>query len=125
MPPLKELRWVGRSREDLRGFPNEVRRNIGYALQFAQAGTKHPAAKPLRGFTGAGILEIVEDYHGDAYRTVYTVRFKKAVYVLHAFKKKSKSGIKTPQKEMDLIQTRLRLAEEHHRQFPQAFGENP
>lgn len=115
MAMLKNLRWVGRSLEDLRRFPAGARRNIGYALQFAQAGTKHPSAKPMRGFGGAGVLEIVEDHHGDTYRTVYTVRFAEAVYVLHAFQKKSKSGVATPKKEIDLIHNRLRLAEDDHK----------
>jgi len=117
MAILRALRWVGRSREDLRQFPEEARRNIGYALQFAQAGTKHPSAKPLHGFGGAAVLEIVEDHQADTYRAVYTVRFAEAVYVLHAFQKKSKSGIKTPKKEIELIRNRLRRAEEEHRQF--------
>ena len=112
---MKALKWIGRSREDLRRFPEEARRSIGYALQFAQEGTKHPAAKPLQGFGGAGVLEIVEDHAGDTYRAVYTVCFEKAVYVLHAFKKKSKSGSKTPKKEIDLIRDRLHRAEEEHR----------
>jgi phage-related protein len=115
MDVLKPLRWVGRSREDLREFPDEVRRNIGYALQFAQSGTKHPSAKPLKGFGGAGVVEIVEDHAGNAYRAVYTVRFSQAVYVLHVFQKKSKSGIKTPPKEIELIRNRLRRAEEDYR----------
>src|SRR5437016_4598293 len=86
MAPLKGLRWIGRSREDVRQVPDEARRNIGYALHFAQAGTKHPSAKPLQGL-GAGVLEIVEDHEGSTYRAVYTVRFTEAVYVLHVFKK--------------------------------------
>lgn len=114
MAILKSLRWIGRSREDLRKFPEEARRNIGYALQFAQAGTKHPSAKPLHGFGGAGVLEIVENFAGDAFRVVYTVRFVEAVYVLHAFKKKSKSRIKTPYKEINLIRKRLRSIETEH-----------
>jgi phage-related protein len=73
-----------------------------------------PAAKPLKGFTGAGVLEVVEDHMGDTYRAVYTVRFADAVYVLHAFQKKSKSGIATPQRDIDLIKTRLQRAQEHH-----------
>jgi len=120
MPKLKPVRWVGRSLEELRAFPDEARRNIGYALQFAQAGAKHPSAKPLKGFSGAGVLEVVEDHHGDTYRAVYTVRFAEIVYMLHAFQKKSKSGIKTPKKELDLIQTRLRRAEHDHQEFMQA-----
>jgi phage-related protein len=114
---LKPLLWIGRSREDLRTFPDEARRNIGYALQFAQAGTKHPAAKPLKGFGNARILEIVEDFDSDTFRAVYAVCFAEAVYVLHVFKKKSKSGIRTPKKDIDLIHNRLRRAEEEHRVF--------
>ena len=116
MPNLKPLRWIGRSLEDLRSFPAEVRRGLGYALHFAQSGTKHPAAKPMKGFGGAGILEIVEDHKGDTYRAVYTVRFAEAVYVLHAFEKKSKKGISTPKREMDIVRQRLRLAEQQHAQ---------
>lgn len=115
MANLKELRWIGRSRDNLREFPEAVRRNIGYALHFAQAGTKHPAAKPLRGFGGAGVLEIAEDHEGDTYRTVYTVRFTRVIYVLHAFQKKSKTGIRTPKKEIDLIVERYRRAEQDYR----------
>src|SRR5437667_8855346 len=96
MPTMKPVRWVGGSREDLRGFPSEVRRDIGYALQFAQTGLKHPSTKPLKGFGGAGVLEIVENHDRSAYRLVYTVRFADAVYVLHAFQKKSHEGIRTP-----------------------------
>jgi phage-related protein len=124
MAELKPLRWVGRSREDLRRFPAEARREIGYALQFAQSGTKHPAAKPLRGFGGAGVLEIVEDDDGNTYRAVYTVRFADAVYVLHAFQKKSKVGIKTPKKDLDLIRARLHRAEEDHREHEASGEEN-
>src|SRR2546430_1972266 len=108
MAGLKALRWVGGSLQDLRRFSPAVRHNIGYALQFAQAGTKHPSAKPLKGFGGASVLEIVEDYRGDTYRAVYTVRFADAIYVLHCFKKKSKRGIKTPPHVLDLVEARLR-----------------
>lgn len=113
---LKPIRWVGSSREDLCRFPADVRRGIGYALYFAQMGDKHPSAKPLRGFGGAGVLEIVEDDDGDTYRAVYTVRFADVVYVLHAFKKKSKTGVKTPKQSMDLIRERLKRAEEDYRE---------
>ncbi|HEX3355518.1 MAG TPA: type II toxin-antitoxin system RelE/ParE family toxin [Tepidisphaeraceae bacterium] len=109
-PNPKPIHWVGSSHSDLRKFPEEVIRDIGYALWFAQVGDKHPSAKPLKGFKGAGVLEVIEDHAGDTYRTVYTVRFARAVYVLHAFKKKSKSGIKTPKHEIDLIEARLKLA---------------
>jgi phage-related protein len=114
MPTTKPVRWLARSRDDLRGFPAEVRREIGYALYFAQMGDKHPSAKPLRGFGGAGVLEIVEDYDGSTYRAVYTVKFSAAVYVLHAFQKKSKKGVRTPKQEIDLVKNRLRLAEEDY-----------
>ncbi len=85
---------------------------MGYALHFAQAGDKHPSAKPLKGFRGAGVLEVVEDHDGNAYRAVYTVRLAGAVYVLHAFQKKSKKGAATPKRELDLIRKRLKLAEQ-------------
>lgn len=109
---MKPLRWVGRTLDDLMSFPSSVRREIGYALYVAQQGDKHPAAKALKGFGGAGVVEIVEDHVGDTYRAVYTVRFREAIYVLHAFQKKSTRGIATPQREMDLIRLRLRLVEQ-------------
>ena len=92
-------------------------REIGYALWFAQMGDKHPSAKPLKGFKGAGVLEIVEDHAGDTYRAVYSVRFAKAIYVLHVFQKKSKSGIKTPKHEVDLIEARLQWARAEYEQW--------
>jgi phage-related protein len=98
----------------VRGFPKSVRVGIGRALQFAQAGSKHPAAKALKGFAGASVLEVVEDYNRATYRAVYTVRFKDCLYVLHAFQKKSKHGIATPQAEIDLIRGRLKWAEQSH-----------
>jgi phage-related protein len=112
---LKPLYWVGSSKEDLCAFPRDVRRNIGYALYFAQAGDKHPSAKPLKGFHGAGVLEIVEDHDGNTYRAVYTIKLADVVYVLHVFQKKAKKGIATPQKEINLIKNRLKLAEEDYR----------
>jgi len=102
---------VASSKKDLLEFPDEVRQEIGYALYFAQAGDKQPAAKPLKGFQGAGVLEVVEDHQGNAYRAVYTVRFSRVVYVLHAFQKKSKNGIATPRHDIELIKDRLKLAE--------------
>src|SRR5215475_6331923 len=95
-PTIKPVRWVGSSRDDLRAFPPEARRNVGYALHFAQRVDKHPSAKPLRGFGGASVVEIVEDFDRSTYRLVYTVKFAGAVYVLYAFQKKSKKRIKTP-----------------------------
>src|SRR5262249_23527767 len=110
----KPVFWVGSSRKDLRALPEEVRTTVGFALFQAQAGGKHVDAKPLKGFGGASVLEVVEDHDGNTYRAVYTVRFAGAVYVLHAFQKKSKKGIKTPVAEMNLIRQRLKVAEEHH-----------
>lgn len=92
-------------------MPDSVRQTFGFALYHAQIGSLHPDAKPLKGFGSAGILEAVEDWHGDTYRAVYTVRFTDAVYVLHCFQKKSKRGIQTPKREIDLIRERLREAE--------------
>ena len=87
---------------------------MGFAVFQAQCGGKHIAAKPLKGFKGSGVLEAVDDFDGDTYRAVYTVRFADAVYVLHAFQKKSKKGIATPRRDVDLIAARLRMAEEIH-----------
>lgn len=106
--------WVGSSRRDLRDFPREVRRDIGQALYSAQEGETDPSAKPLRGFGGGSVLEIVADYRGDTWRAVYTVRFSEAIYVLHAFQKKSKRGTATPRKDMDLIHRRLIEAKRLH-----------
>ena len=110
----KPLYWVGSSRKDIRGFPEDVKDAMGYALDIAQLGGKHPDAKPLVGFGGAGILEVVEDYVGNTYRAVYTVKFADAIYVLHAFQKKSKRGAKTPDRDLELIKERLKRAEADH-----------
>ena len=110
----KPLFWMGSTRRDLKNFPDEVQDVMGHALDMAQQGKKHLDAKPLSGFGGASILEIVEDYDGDTYRAVYTVRFAGAVYALHAFQKKAKKGISTPKPEIDLIKSRLKKAEEHY-----------
>lgn len=117
MGPVKPVEWVGSSRDDLREFPIGVRRLIGLALRMAQAGDKHHMAKPLRGYHGAGVLEVVADGDGDTYRGVYTVRYSEAVYVLHCFQKKSTRGIATSQRDLDLIAGRLRRAEQHHEQY--------
>lgn len=111
----KPLFWIGSSRKDLKTFPDEVQDVMGRALLDAQFGDKHPDAKPLHGFGGAGVLEVVDNFAGDAYRTVYTVNFEHAVYVLHAFQKKARRGIRTPKHEIDLVRTRFRTAEEHYR----------
>jgi phage-related protein len=110
----KPLLWIASTRDDLREFPSEVRQIIGYGLYLAQTGDKHLDAKPLKGFGGAGTLEIVADHDGDTYRAVYTVRFADAVYALHAFQKKSKRGIATPKREIERIRGRLRQAQEHY-----------
>ena len=113
----KPLFWLGGTRRAVHDFPPEVRRTIGFALGQAQEGGKYVDAKPLKGFGGAGVLEIVEDYAGDTYRAVYTVKFTRTVYALHAFQKKSTQGRKTPKHEIDLIKTRLRQAEEQYAQW--------
>ena len=111
---LRPIIWGPRTLQELRSFPKKVKREIGRALQFAQAGEKHPAAKPLRGFGGGGVLEIVEDHDRGSYRAVYTVRFKEAIYVLHVFQKKSRKGIETPQSDLNLIKERLKWATHMH-----------
>jgi phage-related protein len=90
---------------------------MGYGLYLAQTGGKHPDAKPLKGFGGAGVLEVVDDWDGDTYRAVYTVKLAGSVYVLHAFQKKATKGIATPKRDLDLIRNRLRQAEEHYRRW--------
>ena len=113
-PPaeLKALAWVGSAKRDLLALPEEVIDAFGYALYVAQTGKKHEKAKALHGFGSAGILEIVEDWRGNAYRAVYTVRFSAAVFVLHVFQKKAKHGIATPRQDMELIRERLKFAEQ-------------
>ena len=108
---VKPVSWIGSSYKDFRGFPDPVQDAMGYALYQAQIGQKHRGAKSLKGFGGAGVLEIVADHVGDTFRAVYTVKFATAIYVLHAFQKKSKSGIKTPTEDLELIRRRLKAAE--------------
>jgi phage-related protein len=103
---MKDLLFVGDSHRILSEFPDPVQRHLGFALYQAQMGNKHPDAKPLKSFQG-GVLEVVSDHRGDTFRTVYTVRLENAVYVLHAFQKKSRQGIATPKSEMDLVKQRL------------------
>ena len=107
----KPLRWVGSSLKDLKSFPPEVRSVVGYALYAAQNGNIDPAAKPMKGFGGASVIEIIAPFAGDTWRAIYTVRFQGAVYVLHAFQKKSKSGASTPKKEINLVHQRLAAAQ--------------
>ncbi|MBM3226868.1 MAG: type II toxin-antitoxin system RelE/ParE family toxin, partial [Candidatus Tectomicrobia bacterium] len=103
-----------------RAFPQPVRQALGYALYLAQMGEKHLEAKPLKGFGGAGGLEAVDDHAGETYRAVYTVKFAEAVYVLHAFQKKSVRGRATSQRDIDLIKARLQWAQEHYAQWQHA-----
>ncbi|MEO5936673.1 MAG: type II toxin-antitoxin system RelE/ParE family toxin [Terriglobales bacterium] len=105
----KPLLWVGASRRDLMGFPNEVQDSVGFALSVAQFGGKHSAVKPWKG-EGPGVFETVEDRRGDTYRTIYTVKFERAIYVLHAFQKKSPKGIKTARTDVELVSARLKAA---------------
>lgn len=110
-PCSKPVVWVGSSRQDLREFPGAVQDHMGYALYVAQQGGKHRDAKTLSGFGGGGVVEIIKDYRGDTFRAVYTVRYRGAVYVLHAFQKKSKTGRETPRRDRELIKQRLQDAE--------------
>ena len=107
----RSLEWIASSHKDLMALPTDVRRFFGYALSLAQAGDQHDAAKVLKGFGGAGVLEVIDDDAGGTYRAVYTVKFEEAVFVLHCFQKKSKAGIATPKVDMNIIRVRLRVAE--------------
>ena len=108
----KPLEWLGSSKKDLIALPEDVRRFFGHALHFAQNAEKHDAAKPLKGFGGAGVLEVVENDEGGTYRAVYTVRYEEVVFVLHCFQKKSKSGIAMPREDKAVIEIRLKAAAE-------------
>lgn len=107
----KPIQWVASSYKDLMALPAGVRRLFGFALSLAQVGDRHDSAKVLKGFGGAGVLEVLEDDVGGTYRAVYTVKFAEAVFVLHCFQKKSKRGIATPKEDMDIIHARLKVAE--------------
>jgi phage-related protein len=111
-PILRPVIWVGSSRKDLGALPEPVQDHIGYALYVAQRGGRHDTAKTLAGFGGAGVVEVIADHRGDTFRTVYTVRLGDAVYVLHAFQKRSKTGRATPRRDIELIKLRLREAEQ-------------
>ncbi|SRR5579883_1360267 len=117
-PPsaMKPCEFVGSARRDLQAMPEQVREVFGYAIYVAQLGDKHHSAKPLKGFGGAGVLEVVEDFKSGTYRAAYTVRFAGVVYVLHAFQKKSKRSKATPQHDIELIKERLKAAEKHHQE---------
>jgi len=118
----KPLVWIGSSRRDLRKFPKQVRIDFGKALHAAQRGTTDPAARPLKGFGGAGVLEIVDRYDTNTYRAVYVIQFAGVVYVLHVFQKKAKAGVATPKTDFDLIRKRLAQAEQQHTGGNQTHG---
>lgn len=112
---MKDLIFVADSHRVLAGFPEPVQRHVGFALYQAQMGARHIDAKPLKNIAG-GLMEVISDHRGDTFRTVYTVKLEKAVYVLHAFQKKSKHGIATPQSELELVKQRLKRAIEIDRE---------
>ena len=120
---LKPVVWVGSSRKDFTQFPAPVQSEMGYDLYQAQLGEMSHHAKPLKGFSGAEVMEIRDNYLGDTFRAVYTVRYKEAIYVLHAFQKKSKHGIATPKSEIDIVHQRLKRAEQNHKEWLAAKGE--
>ena len=109
----KPLDWVGSSKKDFLGFPEPVKDEMGNALGVAQFGGRHPSAKPWKG-QGPGVFELVEDHDGDTYRAVYTVRFQEVVYVLHAFQKKSPNRIRTAQLDIDMVERRLKVAQQYY-----------
>jgi len=113
---VKPVRWIGSSKRDLKSFPEPVQRDVGQALYAAQCGEEYPCVKALRGFGGRKVLEIAAPFDGDTFRAVYTVRFGDAIYVLHAFQKKSKQGVATQRKEIELVKQRLAAAERDHRE---------
>lgn len=110
----KPVHFLGSAQADLRAFPLDARKEIGFALYLAQTGDKSHCAVPMVGFGGAKVLEVSICEHGEAYRAAYTVKFAKAVYVLHVFQKKSKKGSETPKPDMNLIKSRLKAAERHY-----------
>ncbi|MEO7086491.1 MAG: type II toxin-antitoxin system RelE/ParE family toxin [Gemmatimonadaceae bacterium] len=112
-PPLTQVEWISSARGDLRAFPDAVQDEIGYALYVVQCGEHPLQAKRLKGELG-GLIELVEDFDGNTYRAVYTLKLRGAIYVLHAFQKKSTRGIATPRREIELIKARYARAREHH-----------
>lgn len=120
----RPLEWIGSSKEDLSAFPDDVKSVMGFALRAAQKGGRSPDAKSLTGFPGGKVLQVSEDHDGNTYRAVYTIKFPKAVYTLHAFQKKSKKGAETPKHEIVTIKLRLKRAEEHYQQNYKAENGN-
>src|SRR6266481_4599819 len=116
MKPQKPVEWMGSSKDDLRAFPDEVRRVVGVAIYDAQNGDENPSVKALKGFGGRSVLEVIDDFDGDTYRAVYTVRVAGVVYVLHCFQKKSKKGRVTPKHDIEVVKMRLKAAEAHYRE---------
>lgn len=117
---LRRLDWIASSRKDMRELPEDVQDSLGFQLYLAQLGQMPPRAKPMRGFHGAGVVEIIDNSDGDTYRAIYTVRVEESIYVLHCFQKKSKRGISTPRQEIDFIRSRLALAEQAHTEWKKA-----
>lgn len=113
---MKRLHWLGSTREDIKDFPEDVRADIGFALYMAECGDKAYYAYPLVGFGGSKVMEVVSDDDGDTFCGIYTACFKEAIYVLHAFKKKSKRGIETPKHDMNLIKERFKRAQKHYKE---------
>jgi phage-related protein len=113
----KPVEWIASSLDDLKDFPEDVQQAVGYALYRAQCGEQHSSVKPLKGFKGASVLEVVQDFDGDTYRAVYTVKLEEVIYVLHAFQKKSKHGIATPKQDIELLEARLKRAKEHYDKY--------
>ncbi len=114
---IRPVRWMGATQETLRSFPKSARSRIGRSLYAAQTGGKLIYAKPLKGFGGASVLEIVGEFDGIAYRAAYTIRFETAVYILHVFEKKSKKGISTPKRDIEIIWQRLQQALREYEQW--------
>lgn len=111
---MKPVHWIASSKRDLTGFPRGVQHEAGYAIHLAQDGDKGVNAVPMVGFGDASVVEVVMNETSGTYRVIYTARFKHAIYVLHAFQKKSKSGVSTPQTDLDLVKRRLKVAKDHH-----------
>jgi phage-related protein len=117
---MKPAEFIASALDDISAMPDEVKRVFGFAIRLAQRGEKHPDAKPLKGFGGAGVLEVVEDYDGDTYRAIYAVKFASIVYVLDVFQKKSKRGNKTAKHDIERIKLRLKMAElDYEKKKPQ------
>ena len=122
MKHVKPCYFVGPSKRDISAMPDDVKTAFGAAFFVAQTGGEVESAKALKGFGGRGVLEVIENHNGDTYRGVYTVRFSTGIYVLHAFQKKSKSGIATPKHEIELVKARLKDAEAWHHQLIKGDG---